>query len=140
MTWTVDMRRAVTVVMELWSLPRSSPCIDMIFSSCGQRSNSNACHNTVLWSYTNKPNIIDSSWKENKLWPRQASTIILPLVDLGVRGQCQMNAMTVHNTSSYDHTLTYQISLTYLNKDKIVMVRISFAEKWTRKKRNKKSD
>ena len=50
--------------------------------------------------------------RKKKLWPGQASPIILPLYDIGVKGR--MKAMMVRNTPSFSHTPTYQISLTYL--------------------------
>jgi hypothetical protein len=45
--------------------------------------------------------------------------------------------ITVRDTPSYGHAPTYQISLTYLERQK-VMVQTSFAEK--KRKKKKKSD
>ena len=50
--------------------------------------------------------------------PQQALPIILPLFDLGVKGQGKKNVMIVHNTLSNGHAPTYQISLTYLERQK----------------------
>ena len=41
---------------------------------------------------------------------------ILPLFDLGVEGQGQINVMMVRNTPSYSDTANYQISLPYLER------------------------
>ena len=46
----------------------------------------------------------------------QHSAIILPLFDLGVKGQGI--TMIVHDTSSDCHAPTFQISLTYLERQK----------------------
>ena len=43
---------------------------------------------------------------------------ILPLFDLGVKGQGQMNVMMVCNTLSNGDAPTYQISLSYLKGQK----------------------
>jgi hypothetical protein len=61
------------------------------------------------------------------------------LFDLKVKGQ--MKVIMVCDTPSYGHAPTYQISLTYLERQK-VMIRTSFAEKKRKKKRKqkKKSD
>ena len=40
------------------------------------------------------------------------------LFDLNVKGQRQNVVMFVHDTPSHDYTPTYQISLTYLNRQK----------------------
>ena len=56
--------------------------------------------------------------KGKEIWPRQHSPIILPLFDLGVKGQGRMNVMIVHSTSSNCHAPTHQISLTYLERQK----------------------
>jgi proteasome assembly chaperone (PAC2) family protein len=40
------------------------------------------------------------------------------LFDLKVKGQRQNVVMLVHDTPSHDHTPTYQISLTYLKRQK----------------------
>jgi len=41
-----------------------------------------------------------------------------PLFDLEVKGQGQNVVMMVHDTTSHDYTPTYQISLTYLKRQK----------------------
>ena len=41
-----------------------------------------------------------------------------PLFDLDVKGQGSMKVIMVHDTPSYGHTPTYQISLTYLERKK----------------------
>ena len=65
------------------------------------------------------------------------------LFDLEVKGQGPTKVITVRDIPPYGHAPTYQISLTYLERQKQVMVRISFAEKKRKKKkwkRKKKSD
>jgi hypothetical protein len=58
------------------------------------------------------------------------------LFDLEVKGQGTTKVITVRDTPPYGHAPTYQISLTYLERKK-VMVRTSFAEKKQKKqKRN----
>ena len=62
------------------------------------------------------------------------------LFDLEVKGQGPTKVITVRDTPPYGHALTYQIALTYLERQK-VMVRTSFAEKKQKKrKRKNKSD
>ena len=61
-------------------------------------------HN-ALWSCTHLPNIIDLSRKKQ-------------LFDLEVNGQSPMKVITVRDTSPYGHAPTYQISLTYLERQK----------------------
>ena len=66
------------------------------------------------------------------LWPGQENTILLfkkQLFDLEVKGQGPTKVITVRDIPPYGHASTYQISLTYLERQKQVMVRISFAEK-----------
>ena len=61
------------------------------------------------------------------------------LFDLEVKGQGPTKVIMVRDTPPYGHAPTYQISLTYLERQK-VMVRTSFAEKkWKRKKKRKKN-
>ena len=52
------------------------------------------------------------------LWAGQASPIMLPILDLGVKGKGQMIVKMVRETTSYCLTPTYQISLTYLKRQK----------------------
>jgi hypothetical protein len=53
---------------------------------------------------------------------------------------CPTKVIMVRDTPPYGHALTYQIALTYLERQK-VMVRTSFAEKKQKKrKRKNKSD
>ena len=62
------------------------------------------------------------------------------LFDLEVKGQGPMKVIMVHDTPPYNHAPTHQISLTYLERQKI-MVQTSFAEKKQKKwKRKTKSD
>jgi hypothetical protein len=58
---------------------------------------------TTLWTCTHIPNIIDLSRKK-------------PLFDLEVKGQGPTKVIAVRDTPPYGHTLTYQISLTYLKR------------------------
>jgi hypothetical protein len=60
------------------------------------------------------------------------------LFDLEVTGQGPTKVITVRDTPPYGHAPTYQISLTYLEKQKSYGPD-SFAEK-KQKKRKKKSD
>jgi hypothetical protein len=60
---------------------------------------------TALWSCTHIPNIIDLSQKKQ-------------LFDLEVKGQGPTKVNTVRNTPPYGHAPTYQISLTYLERQK----------------------
>jgi hypothetical protein len=60
---------------------------------------------TALWSCTHKPNIIDLSRKKQ-------------LFGLDVKGQGPTNVITVRDTSPYGHAPTYQISWTYLERQK----------------------
>ena len=58
---------------------------------------------TALWSCTHIPNIIDLYRKKQ-------------LFDLKVKGQGSTKVITVCNTPPYGHAPTYQISLTYLER------------------------
>ena len=60
------------------------------------------------------------------------------LLDLEVKGQGPTKVTTVRDTPPYDHAPTYQMSLTYLERQKKVMVRTSFVEKKRKKKRKKR--
>jgi hypothetical protein len=60
------------------------------------------------------------------------------LFDLEVKGQGPMKVMMVRDTPPYGHAPPYQISLTYLERQKKVMIWTIFAEK--KRKRKKKSD
>jgi hypothetical protein len=60
---------------------------------------------TALWSCTHIPNIIDLSRKKQ-------------LFDLEVKGQDSMKVITICDTPPYGHAPTYQISLTYLERQK----------------------
>ena len=52
------------------------------------------------------------------LWPGQQNTIKKTLFDLEVKGQDPTKVIMVHDTPSYGHAPTYQISLTYLERQK----------------------
>ena len=60
------------------------------------------------------------------------------LFDLEVKGQGPTKVITVRETPPYGRAPTYQISLTYLERQK-VMVRTSFAEKKRKKKNQTKT-
>ena len=60
---------------------------------------------TALWSCTHIPNIIDLSRKKQ-------------LFDLEVNGQGPTKVIMARDTLSYGHAPTYQISLTYLERQK----------------------
>ena len=60
---------------------------------------------TALWSCTHIPNIIDLSRKKQ-------------LFDLEVKGQGPTKVITVRDTPPYGHAPTYQILLTYLERQK----------------------
>ena len=70
------------------------------------RSKSNEDHygmrHTSLWSCTHIPNIID----------------LIQLFDLEVKGQGPTKVIMVRNTPPYGHAPTYQLSLTYLERQK----------------------
>ena len=59
--------------------------------------------NTALWSSTHIPNIIDLSRKKQ-------------LFDLEIKGQGSTKVIMVCNTTPYSHAPTYQILLTYLER------------------------
>jgi hypothetical protein len=52
------------------------------------------------------------------LWPGQENTIYLFLFDLQVKGQGPTKVIMVRDTPPYGHAPTYQISLTYLERQK----------------------
>ena len=60
---------------------------------------------TALWSCTHLPNTIDLSQKKQ-------------LFDIEVKGQGPMKVITVCDTPPYGHAPTYQLSLTYLERQK----------------------
>jgi hypothetical protein len=60
---------------------------------------------TTLWSCTRIPNTIALSRKKQ-------------LFDLEVKDQGPTKVITVRDTPPYDHVPTYQISLTYLERQK----------------------
>jgi hypothetical protein len=60
---------------------------------------------TALWSCTHIPNIIDISRKKQ-------------LFDLEVKGQGPLKVIMIRDTQPYGHAPTYQISLTYLKRQK----------------------
>jgi hypothetical protein len=59
----------------------------------------------TLWSCTHIPNIIDLSQKKQ-------------LFDLEVKGQGPTKVIIVHDTPPYGYAPTYQLSLTYLERQK----------------------
>jgi hypothetical protein len=75
---------------------------------------------TALWSCTYIPNSIDLSRKTKMLWPGQQILLKKTLFDLDVKGQGPTKVITVRNTPSYGHAPTYQISLTYLERQKML--------------------
>ena len=54
------------------------------------------------------------------LWPGQQILLKKTLFDLDVKGQGPTKVITVRNTPSYGHAPTYQISLTYLERQKML--------------------
>ena len=52
------------------------------------------------------------------LWPGQENTIQKQLFDLEVKGQGPTKVIMVRDTPSYGHAPTYEISLTYLERQK----------------------
>ena len=67
-------------------------------------------HDTSPYGHAPIPNIIDLSQKKQ-------------LFDLKVKGQGPTKVIMVCDTPPYGHAPTYQISLTYLERDKNVMAR-----------------
>jgi hypothetical protein len=80
----------------------------------GQRSRSHEGHygtwHTALWSYTHIPNIIDLSQKKQ-------------LFDPKVKGQGPIKVIMVCDIPPYGHAPTYQISLTYLERNNYLTLR-----------------
>ena len=76
-------------------------------------------------AHTHTPNIIDLSRKTKMLWPGQQNTIDLKktLFDLQVKGQGPTKVIMVRDTLSYGHAPTYQISLTYLERNNYLTLR-----------------
>ena len=62
---------------------------------------------TALWSWTHIPNIIELSQKKQ-------------LFDLQVKGQGPIKVIMVCDKLPYGHAPIYQISLTYLERQKMV--------------------
>jgi hypothetical protein len=54
------------------------------------------------------------------LWPRKQNTIKKTLFDLDVKGQGPTKVIMVRDTPPYGHAPTYQISLTYLERQKML--------------------
>jgi hypothetical protein len=67
-------------------------------------------HDTPPYGHAPIPNIIDLSKKK-------------PLFDLEVKGQGPTKAIMVCNTPPYGHAPTYQISLTYLERNNYLTLR-----------------
>jgi hypothetical protein len=63
----------------------------------------NGTRHTALWSCTHIPNIIDLSQKKQ-------------LFDIEVKGQGPTKVIMVRDTPPYGHAPTYQIALTYLER------------------------
>ena len=91
----------------------------------GQRSRSHEGHysmwHTTLWSCTHIPNIIDLSRKTKMLWPRQENTIQKTII--WPWGQSPTKVITVCDKPPYGHAPTYQISLTYLERNNYLTLR-----------------
>ena len=68
------------------------------------------CNTTTLWTCTHIPNIIDLSRKKQ-------------LFDLEVKGQGPTKVIMVCDTPPYGHPPTYQISLTYLERNNYLTLR-----------------
>ena len=84
------------------------------------RSKSNKGHygmrHTALWS------CISLTYLERQKCYGPDNKILLKktLFDIEVKGQGPTKVITVHNTPSYGHAPTYQISLTYLERQKML--------------------
>jgi hypothetical protein len=76
---------------------------------CGTR-------HTALWSCTHIPNIIDLSRKTKIVWPSQENIFTKQLFDLEVKDQGPTKVIVVRETPPYGHAPTYQIPLTYLER------------------------
>jgi hypothetical protein len=73
---------------------------------------------TALWSCTHIPNIIDLSRKTKCYGPDKKILFKKQSFDLEVKGQGPTKVIMVCYTPPYGHALTYQISLTYLERQK----------------------
>jgi hypothetical protein len=95
---------------------------ETIIWPCGQRTSSHEVHygtrRTALWSYTHIPNIIDLSQIKNCYGPDKKILFKKQLFDLQVKGHGTKKVITVRDTPPYGHAPTYQISLTYLERQK----------------------
>jgi hypothetical protein len=74
--------------------------------------------NTTLWACTHIPNIIDLSRKTKCYGPDKKILFKKQLFDLKVKGQGPTKVIMVRDTPPYGHATTYQISLTYLEREK----------------------
>ena len=73
----------------------------------------------LLWSCTHIPNIIALSRKTKNVMARTKKILFKKqLFDLQVKGQGKTKVIMVCNTPPYGHASTYQISLTYLERQK----------------------
>ena len=84
-------------------LSQKKPLFDLKVKGQGPTKGYYGMRHTALWSCTHIPNIIDLSRKKK-------------LFDLEVKGQAKV--IMVCNTPPYGHASTYQISLTYLERQK----------------------
>ena len=75
---------------------------------------------TALWSCTHIPNIIDLSLKKKCYGPNKQILFKKQLFDLQVKGQGPTKVIMVCNTPPYRHAPTYLISLTYLERQKML--------------------
>ena len=86
---------------------------------------------TALWACTHIPNIIDLSRKKQ-------------LFDLEVKGQGPTKVIAVCDAPPYDHVPTYQISLTYLERqkcydpDKKILFKKTIIWPWVQRSRSHK--
>jgi hypothetical protein len=71
-----------------------------------------------LWSCTHIPNIIDLSRKKKCYGLDKKILFKKQLFDLQVKGQGPTKVIMVRDTPPYGHAPTYQISLTYLERQK----------------------
>jgi hypothetical protein len=79
-------------------------------------------HDTPSHDYTSTYQISLIYRKRRKSYDSETITLQkYQLCDLEVKGQRQNVVMLVHDTPSHDYTLTYQISLTYLKRQKSYM-------------------
>ena len=79
-------------------------------------------HDTPSHDYTSTYQISLIYRKRRKSYDSETITLQkYQLCDLEVKGQRQNVVMLGHDTPSHDYTLTYQISLTYLKRQKSYM-------------------